>query len=405
MKPTISMLQTPDVEKLDVEIVERKGLGHPDSICDAISEQFSLSLCRFYMDRFGLVLHHNVDKALLWGGSARPAYGGGVVRQPFEFFVAGRATDAFRGVKVPVKDLFHDAATTWLKTHMHALDPTIHAVFHTLTRSGSPDLVDLFRRQGPKGVALANDTSVGVGYAPLSTLETIVLRVEQYLNSTPVKVAHPEIGEDIKIMGVRKADIIHLTISCAFVDKFVAGLQAYCAAKVAVAEMAREIGERFTEKEIVVTVNAADDVATGSVFLTVTGTSAESGDDGEAGRGNRANGLITPYRPMTMESIAGKNPITHVGKLYNLVAGLIAHALVEEIPDVVEARCYLVSEIGRPIKTPQVVDVMLRLRDGAQLPVVRHRAQDIAADQISHIDRICEKMLSDTIRFNRWPLR
>ena len=108
---------------------------------------------------------------------------------------------------------------------------------------------------------------------------------------------------------------------------------------------------------------------------------------------------------MTMESIAGKNPITHVGKLYNLVAGLIANALVEEIPDLVEARCYLVSEIGRPIKTPQVVDIMLRLRDSAQLPVVRQRAQDIAADQISHIDLIWEKMLSGTIRFNRWPLR
>ena len=404
MKPTVSMLKTPGVETLDVEIVERKGLGHPDSICDAIAEQFSLSLCRFYLDRFGLVLHHNVDKALLWGGSARPAFGGGEMKQPFELFVAGRATAAFKGINVPVKDLLHDAATTWLRQHMHALDPTTDAVFHTLTRSGSPDLVDLFLRQRREGPALANDTSIGVGYAPLSVLETVVLRVEQHLNSPPVKVAHPEIGEDIKIMGVRKAGTIHLTISCAFVDRFVAGLQEYCAAKARVAEMARQIGRDYTGQEIVVTVNAADDVAAGSIFLTVTGTSAESGDDGEAGRGNRANGLITPYRPMTMESIAGKNPITHVGKLYNLVAGLIAHALVEEIPDVDEARCYLVSEIGKPIKAPQVVDIMLRLRDGAQLSVVRHRAQDIAADQISHLDRLWEQMLSGVIRFNRWPL-
>ena len=405
MKPTVSLLETLGVETRDVEIVERKGLGHPDSICDAIAEQFSLSLCRFYLDRFGLVLHHNVDKALLWGGRARPVYGGGAVVQPFEFFVAGRATDTFRGVKVPVEDLFRDAATTWLRTHMHALDPTAHAIFHTLTRPGSPDLVDLFLRQRSEGVALANDTSVGVGYAPLSALETIVLRVEQHLNSTPIKVAHPEIGEDIKIMGVRKSGIIHLTISCAFVDQFVAGLDEYCAAKLRVAEMARQIATRFTDDEIVATVNAADDVAAGSVFLTVTGTSAESGDDGEAGRGNRANGLITPYRPMTMESIAGKNPITHVGKLYNLAAGLIAHALVEEVPDVVEAQCYLVSEIGRPIKAPQVVDIKLRLRDPARLHVVRDRVQDIAADQISRLDRIWEQSLSGEIGFNRWPLR
>ena len=405
MKPTVNLLQTPSVETLDVEIVERKGLGHPDSICDAIAEEFSLALCRFYLDRFGLVLHHNVDKALLWGGSARPAYGGGAVRHPFEFFVAGRATAEFKGVKVPVEDLFHGAATTWLKTHMHALDPTTHAVLHTLTRSGSPDLVNLFLRQRSEGVALANDTSVGVGYAPLSALETVVLRVEQHLNAPPVKVAHPEIGEDIKIMGVRKAGVIHLTISCAFVDRFVAGLQAYCAAKARVAAMAREIAERFFEDEVTVTVNAADDLGTESVFLTVTGTSAESGDDGEAGRGNRANGLITPYRPMTMESIAGKNPITHVGKLYNLVAGMIAHALVEDIPDVVEARCYLVSEIGKPIKAPQVADIKLRLRDPARLRVVRKRAQDIAADHISGLDRMWEHLLSGAIGFNRWPIR
>ena len=405
MKPTVSTLDTPEVEMLDVEIVERKGIGHPDSICDAIAEEFSLSLCRFYLDQFGLVLHHNVDKALLWGGSARPAFGGGQVNQPFEFFVAGRATAAFKGVKVPVEALFHDAATTWLRQHMHALDPTTNAVFHTLTRSGSPDLVELFLRQRFEGVALANDTSLGIGYAPLSELETVVLRVEEHLNSPPVKAAHPEIGEDIKIMGVRKAGTMYLTISCAFVDRFVAGMHDYCAAKARVAEIAKKTGSRLTGRQIVVTVNAADDIAAGSVFLTVTGTSAEAGDDGEAGRGNRANGLITPYRPMTMESIAGKNPITHVGKLYNLLAGLMAHALVKEIPDVTEAQCFLVSEIGRPIDEPQTVDIKVRLRDPCLLPDTRRHAQEIAADQISRLGQIWSQSLSGEIGFNRWPLK
>jgi len=404
MKPTITTLETPDAETLDMEIVERKGLGHPDTICDAIAEEFSLSLCRFYLDRFGLVLHHNVDKALLWGGSARPCFGGGAVEKPFEFFVAGRATAAFKGVEVPVEELFHDAATRWLRRHMHALDPSKDVVFHTLTRSGSPDLVDLFLRQRAEGNALANDTSLGVGYAPLSELETVVLRVEEHLNSPPVKAAHPEIGEDIKIMGVRKGDVIQLTIGCAFVGRFVAGMEDYCAAKARVAEIARDIGGRFTNREIVVRVNAADDLAAGSVFLTVTGTSAESGDDGEAGRGNRANGLITPYRPMTMESMAGKNPITHVGKLYNLVAGLIAQAIVDEIPDVIEAQCFLVSEIGRPINDPQAVDIKLRQRDPARLPQAQRQAQEIAADQISRLDRIWSQSLSGEIGFNRWPL-
>ena len=238
----------------------------------------------------------------------------------------------------------------------------------------------------------------------MSELETVVLRVERHLNSPAVKTALPEIGEDVKIIGVRKAGTIHLTIGCAFVDRFVADIHEYCEKKRCIAEMSGKIARRFTERDVVVSVNAADDVTAESVFLTVSGTSAESGDDGEAGRGNRTNGLITPYRPMTMESLAGKNPITHVGKLYNLAAGLIANALVEAIPEVTEAQCFLVSRIGQPISEPQVVDIKLRLQDPARLPDVQQSAREIAADGIARCDRMWSDMLVGTLDFNRWPL-
>ena len=74
-----------------VEIVERKGIGHPDTICDALAEELSRNLCAYYLENFGLVLHHNVDKALLWGGSSLPKYGGGQIKAPIEIFLAGRA--------------------------------------------------------------------------------------------------------------------------------------------------------------------------------------------------------------------------------------------------------------------------------------------------------------------------
>jgi len=404
MNIAIGCLETPDVEAFDVEIVERKGLGHPDSICDALAEQLSLSLCRFYQDRFGLILHHNVDKALLWGGTASPAFGGGRVLKPFEFFIAGRATDRFEGVKVPIEDIAVEGAHQWLRQHMHAVDPETHMIFHTLVRPGSPDLVELFLRQRETGVKLANDTSVGVGYAPLSELETVVYQVEQHLNAAETKAAHPEIGEDIKIMGVRRGDAIRLTVGCAFIDRHVSDIRDYAEKRNRVGEIAREIAQRHTRRDVMVTVNAADDLSAESVFLTVTGTSAESGDDGEAGRGNRANGLITPYRPMTMESVAGKNPITHVGKLYNLVAGLAAAALVDGIPDVMSAQCYLVSEIGRPLDDPQVVDVKLRLHEPAALARVSRQAKDIVAAQLSRIDTLWSEMSAGKLGFDRWPL-
>jgi S-adenosylmethionine synthetase len=75
-----------------VEVVERKGLGHPDTICDALAEALSLSLCREYQQRFGAILHHNVDKALLCGGSAVPSFGGGTVTRPIDIYLAGRAS-------------------------------------------------------------------------------------------------------------------------------------------------------------------------------------------------------------------------------------------------------------------------------------------------------------------------
>jgi len=84
------------------------------------------------------------------------------------------------------------------------------------------------------------------------------------------------------------------------------------------------------------------------LYLTATGTSAEQGDDGQVGRGNRVNGLITPYRPMTLEAAAGKNPVSHVGKTYNIAARQICDKIVDDL-NVENVDCYLVSKmIAKP---------------------------------------------------------
>ena len=106
-----------------VEIVERKGIGHPDTICDALAEELSRTLCQFYLDNFGLILHYNVDKALLWGGTSQPKFGGGKIIAPMEIFLAGRATNEYKGVRVPIEDLVEQSCTNWLKSNFHALDP------------------------------------------------------------------------------------------------------------------------------------------------------------------------------------------------------------------------------------------------------------------------------------------
>ncbi|MFW9808133.1 MAG: methionine adenosyltransferase, partial [Candidatus Thorarchaeota archaeon] len=51
----------PSVDKLPVEIVERKGKGHPDTLCDKAAEELSVRLSQYYMEVFDQVQHHNVD--------------------------------------------------------------------------------------------------------------------------------------------------------------------------------------------------------------------------------------------------------------------------------------------------------------------------------------------------------
>jgi S-adenosylmethionine synthetase len=192
-----------------------KAWAIPNTICDALAEALSRSLCREYQQRFGAILHHNVDKALLCGGSAAPAFGGGTVNSPIDIYLAGRAICAVGTEVIPVGQIAADSARAWLRANLHALDAERHVRIHDLVRPGSQDLQMLFARRKGRDMALANDTSVGVGHAPLSPLERLVLAVEKRINGRDRARDSPAWGEDIKVMGIRCGDSVQLTVSCA----------------------------------------------------------------------------------------------------------------------------------------------------------------------------------------------
>lgn len=367
-----------------LEIVERKGLGHPDTICDALVENLSRALCRAYLERFGLILHHNVDKALLVGGLARPRFGGGELLEPIEIHLAGRATRELRGASIDVDAIAREATSTWLGEnlrHLRARDVRIH----THIRPTSPDLAELFVRSHATGAApLANDTSFGVGFAPLDRLERTVLAADAALHDADLRRAMPFIGDDTKVMGVRTGEALALTVACAFVGAHVRDLGDYLAKKAILREHLRDASARAAGSAVDVVVNSADGDSDDSVYLTVTGLSAEGGDDGQVGRGNRINGLITPGRPMSLEAAAGKNPVSHVGKLYNLAAERLARALCEELDAIDEAYCALVSRIGRPIDEPWVAEIALRTRAARAGDATLDEATRARIDAIAH---------------------
>ncbi len=338
-------------------------------------------------------MHHNVDKALLVGGVANPEFGGGEVISPIEIYLVGRALNERDGRPLPVEELAIEVARRWIRENVRNLDPDRHVIVQPRIKPGSKDLVDLFLRFQQRGeVPLANDTSFGVGFAPLDDLEKVVFETEQFLNSPQIKEEHPEVGEDIKVMGVRIKDRIRITIACAFVSRYVSSLEDYLSKKESILSKVRELAASLTDKDVEVFLNTADDPEGGSVYITVTGTSAEQGDDGQVGRGNRVNGLITPYRPMSLEAAAGKNPVSHIGKIYNVVANLIADRVVSEIEEVEEAYCYIVSQIGKPINEPQVCDV--KIRTSRDIAGLRDEVMKIAQQELDEMPNTWKKFLS-----------
>jgi S-adenosylmethionine synthetase len=383
-------------EESPVEMVERKGLGHPDTICDALAEELSRNLCRHYLDRFGEVLHHNVDKALLCGGSAVSAYGGGEVTAPIVIHMSGRATNRIGSELVPVEEIAIEGSRAWLRSSLHALDPDRHVRLHCGIRPGSQDLGALFAR-GRLRVPLANDTSFGIGYAPLSPLESLVLEVERGLNGRDRVHDHPAWGEDIKVMGFRHGRAARITVACALIGRSLPALDDYLAEKEAIRRAVSEMAAKAGFSDCPVDVNAADAADGSSVYLTVTGTSAEAGDDGEVGRGNRVNGLITPGRPMSLEAAAGKNPVSHAGKIYNVLARRVAECLVAELPEVSAAECHLLSRIGHPVSDPALAHLRLRTRDGAPAESVAVRARALLAAELDRLPALLEAFVAGQI--------
>jgi S-adenosylmethionine synthetase len=396
LDPLIRPLQCPPPGHQPVEVVERKGLGHPDTICDAIAEHICVRLCATYRERFGVILHHNVDKVLLVGGSARAEFGGGAILEPIELYLAGRATSSYRGEHVAVSEIAVEAAQDWLRATLPGLDLERDVRIIPRLREGSADLTSLFARGGLER-ALANDTSCGVGFAPYTDLERIVLAAERALNAMDTKARHPALGRDVKIMGTRRGARVELTVGCAMVARHVRDVGAYVQAKQAAADIAVAAARTVSPLEVSVSVNAADDLDRGELFLTVTGTSAEAGDDGEVGRGNRANGLIAPYRPMTMEAAAGKNPATHVGKLYSVVADRVARGVMERA-GASDAVCTLVSRIGEPVNEPQLVDVQVGPAGEELTAGFCTAVGDIVRETFASLDAVREELLRGELR-------
>ena len=383
------------IEDQAMEIVERKGVGHPDSIADGIAEAASRALCNLYEDECGMILHHNTDQVEIVAGSSAPEYGGGELISPIYVLLNGRATKEFEGTPIPTDTTVIGAARKYLEETLLNIDLERHVILDCRIGSGSTDLQNVFKRGE---VPLANDTSFGVGFAPLSETEELTYNTERFMIEELRRKGIPAIGEDVKVMGIRENDTISLTIACAMVGRYVDDLDAYISIKEEIAEKVLDMAVKYTERDVRVMVNTGDDLEAGSVYLTVTGTSAEMGDDGSVGRGNRCNGLITPWRPMSMEATSGKNPINHSGKIYNLLSNEMAREIADEVRGVEDVYIRILSRIGYPIDQPLVASAQVVPSEGAEMDRIERETTTIMDRWLEEITSITEMIVEGRIK-------
>lgn len=395
IEPVIERQPGPCPGEREFEFVERKGVGHPDSVCDGAMEAAAVALSRAYIKRFGQVLHYNLDKALLVAGRTTPRLGGGRVDAPMRLVIGDRATDFWRGERVPVAEIVDDAVRRWVRAHLRMVDPDVHLVIQNELRRGSEELAAVVGRTGVRPAA-ANDSSIAVGFAPLTETERLALAAEHYLNAPGFKRQYPETGEDVKVMAVRRGRRVELTVAMAFIDAYLWELATYTHRKSAIcAELETHLQTKLESLDsVAVELNTLDDPTRGAagVYLTVLGVSAEAGDSGQVGRGNRANGLITPCRPMSLEAVCGKNPLSHVGKVYNALAQDAAEAIVCECPPVRSATVWLCSRIGAPLDQPRSAAAAVSLEEGVGLGDVRAAVTELLGREVAAVGRLCERL-------------
>lgn len=399
----IEELRASEVYRQKVEVVERKGLGHPDYICDAIMEQVSVNLNQKYLDTFGSILHYNVDKGMLIAGEVEGKFGGGRVVSPMRMIFGDRATFEAEGVEIDVPGLAIDTAREWFSENLRFVDPDNFS-YQVELKGGSEELTDIFTRGGE--ILGANDTSAAVGYAPLSPTERLVFELERHLNSRKFKKEYPESGEDIKVMGLRHREDMHLTVAMPLVDRFVESEEDYFKKKIELHEQMEKFSTEFAEKARAeveacmclkpsVSLNTLDIPGRGmqGIYTTVTGTSAEDADSGQVGRGNRVNGIIPLNRPVSSEAAAGKNPVSHIGKIYNLLSHRIAAKIYNQVPDLSEVYVWLLSEIGTPIDQPQIATAQLIMKKGS-LRDVEKEASEVIEKELENIQAFTMELIA-----------
>lgn len=361
---------TPRIDNTQFEVVERKGIGHPDTLCDTLAEKISQAYSQYCLKHYGIILRHMVDKIALSGGSAKVKFGSGEMQKPIRLYLNCRFTRTWQQESIPYLEIVKETVYKHMGDVLPLLDldQWLTIVDNTHFAPG-PGVVyeadgstqnerEFFFEIPNKEFAIfhdnslrSNDTSTAVAYSPLSATEEIVILIETTLNGREFKNLHPYVGTDIKVMTTRMKKCVNITVCIPFIAMHTPSKEFYFEKLRFLEDAIKQlVVSKFGQFDVTVSLNTRDNPNKSDYYLTLIGSAIESGDEGVVGRGNRYNGVISFTRHMSMEACCGKNPVYHVGKLYTAVCSLISseiHRLVG-----LETYVYLTSQMGRDLSDP-----------------------------------------------------
>ncbi len=321
-----------NIETQSVEIVERKGVGHPDTLADGLAESISIAYSKYCLQNFGAILHHNFDKVAIAGGLVEADFSVSKILKPARVVINGRASTVFGDSPIDVPAITEEAARDYLKRVLPSVDADSYFTFihQTTDYSHNPfwfhprSIDDLPENKFPH----ANDSSTFSSYWPLSPLEQTALSLEALLH----KFSGPEyiLGEDVKVLATRKGRNIGITLCIPQISSKTPSFEVY---KTRIQEMQKRIEDlarqMLPRSRIDIFINTADGSSGEKYYLLATGSCIEAGEEGVVGRGNGSRGVIASMRSSGAEAVAGKNPVYHVGKVWAAICDSLSKNIAE----------------------------------------------------------------------------
>lgn len=398
MRTAVENRAVSPAHEAEFEVVERKGIGHPDSMADILAEEFSRRYSRFGLDHLGVVPNHWVDKVALIGAASSVEYGAFTVNKPISAYLFGKLTMAVGETVLPIEEIFR-AATDDVLTEATRTSAILEHVRHVVENTSGTALDHPRAFYAPTTAAeaepaaelRANDTAFCAAHAPATPTELLAIALENHVNSVAFACAFPAAGSDVKVMLLRGETGLDITVCLPFHPALtptgesyrlmLASAHEHIAGTAAAMAVSLGIGEAVR-----VAVNTKD--AAGGAYLAPFGTSLGKGDCGLVGRGNKADGVIASSRSAGVEALAGKNPVHHTGKLYTLAASRIADRLHAELGLVNET--VLMSRNGDLLNQPAFAGVRLAGRATAGQ---RAAVDEIVHDTIERLDLLTKWLL------------